>query len=170
MHDLAALDDHDGVADPLHLLEVVGRHDDVHAELGADAADQGEHLRPLHRVEPVGRLVEQDELGIVSDRRGELDPLPLARGHRPDRTEALLAEAHEPQRVVRPLDGGAAGQQVHLGEMSHEVGRGELRRQVVVLGRVADARSHLDACRRRDPCRARSAHRRPGSAARARAR
>ena len=69
VHDHAALDDHDRVADPLHLLEVVGRDDDVHAELGADAADEVEHLRPLHGVEPVGRLVEEHELRVVRDRR-----------------------------------------------------------------------------------------------------
>ena len=40
------------------------------------------------------------------------------------------------------------GQQVHLGEVPHEIGGGELRGQVVVLGRVADARAHLDAGRR----------------------
>ena len=68
MHDLAALDDDDRVADLLHLLEVVRRHEDAHAELGADAPDQGEHLGALHRVEPVGRLVEEHELGIVGDR------------------------------------------------------------------------------------------------------
>ena len=135
----------------------------MRAELGADPTDEIEHLRPLHRVEPVGRLVEQDELGVVRDRGGELDPLPLAGGHRPDRTEALLAEADQPERVVRPLHGRAVRQQVHLGEVAHEVARGQLRRKVVVLGRVADARPHLDARRRGIPRRARSARRRPGS-------
>ena len=149
MHDLATLDDHDPVADPLHLLEVVGRDDDVHAELGADAADEIEHLRPLHRVEPVGRLVEEDDLGVVGDRGGELHALPLPRGHRPDGAEALLAEADQPERVVGALHGRAARQQVHLGEVTDEIGRGQLRRQIVVLGRVADARSQLEPGRRR---------------------
>ena len=121
----------------------------MHAELGADATDEGEHLRPLHRVEPVGRLVEEDELGIVGDRRGELDPLALARGHQPDRTEALLAETDQPQRVVRPLDCRTPREQMHLRQVPHEVRRRQLRGQVVMLGCVADARSHLDARRRR---------------------
>ena len=147
--DLPALDDHDRIADPLDLLEVVRRDDDMDAELRADAADQREHLCPLHRVEPVGRLVEEDELGVVGDRGGELDPLPLAGGHRADRAEPLLAEPHQPERVVGALDRGTARQQVHLGEVPHEVGRGQLGGQVVVLGRVADARPHLDARLRR---------------------
>ena len=33
---------------------------------------------------------------------------------------------------------------MHLREVPHEVGRGELGWQIVVLGRVADPRSHLD--------------------------
>ena len=148
MHDLAALDDHDAVADPLDLLEMVGRHDDVHPELGADATDEVEHLRPLHRVEPVGRLVEEDDLGVVRDRGGKLHALPLSRGHRPDRTEALLTQADQPERVVCALHGCTVRQQVHLGEVPHEIRRGQLRRKVVVLGRVADARSQLEASRR----------------------
>ena len=145
VHDLAALDDHDRVADPLGLLEVVRRQEDVHPELRPDAADEGEHLRALHRIEPVRGLVEEDELGVVRDRGGELHPLPLAGRHRPDRAEALLAEPDQPERVVRSLYGGAGGKKVHLGEVPHEVVRGELRRQVVMLGRVADARAHLDS-------------------------
>ena len=86
---------------------------------------------------------------IVRDRGGELHALPLPRGHRPDRTEALLAEADQPERVVRALHGRAAREQVHLREVPDEVGRRELRRKVVVLGRVADARPHLDPGRRR---------------------
>ena len=121
MHHLATLDDHDSVADPLHLLEVVRRHDDVHPELAADASDQIEHLRPLHRVEPVGRLVEEDDFGVMRDRGGQLHALPLSRGHRPDGTEALLAEADQPERFVRALHSGATRQQMHLGEMPHEI-------------------------------------------------
>ena len=65
--------------------------------------------------------------------------------HRADRAEALLAEPDEPERVVRPLHGGAAGEKVHLGEVPDEIGRGELRREIVVLRRVADAGSRLDS-------------------------
>ncbi len=149
MHDLAALDDHHRVADPLDLLEMMGRDDDVHPELGADAPDEIEHLRSLHRVEPVRRLVEEHELGVVSDRRCKLYALSLPGRHRPNRPEALLPEPDEPERVVRPLDGRSAREEVHLREVSNEIGRGELGRQVVMLRRVADARAQLDPRRRR---------------------
>jgi hypothetical protein len=149
LHDLSALDDHDRVADSLDLLEVVRRHDDVDAELAPDPTDQVEHLRPLHRVEPVGRLVEQHQMRIVRDRGRELDPLPLARGHRGHRAEALLSESDEPERIVGALDGGAPGQQVYLRQVPDEIRCGKLRREVVVLGSEAHPRPHVDPRRRR---------------------
>ena len=145
MDDLAAFDDHHRVADPFHLFEVVGRNEDVHAELGADAPDEIEHLRPLHRVEPVGRLVEEDQLGVVCDRSCELDALSLPRRHRSDRAKALLAEPDEPERVVRTLHSRPAGEKVHFGQVPDEVGGRELRRQIMMLRRVPDASSRLDS-------------------------
>ncbi len=144
VHDHPALDDHDRVADPLHLLEVVRRDDDPDAELRADAADEREHLCALHRIEAVGGLVEEHELGIVGDRRCELHALPLAGRHRPHGPKPLFAETDEPERVVRPLDGGAVREKVHLGDVPDEVGRGELGGEIVMLGRVADACAHVD--------------------------
>ena len=35
---------------------------------------------------------------------------------------------------------------MHLGDVSHEVGRGQIGRKVVVFGRVADPRPHLGTC------------------------
>ena len=62
-----------------------------------------EHLLALHRVEAVGRLVEQHEVGVVGDGLGQLHPLALAGRHRADRAEPLLAEADLPQRVAGPV-------------------------------------------------------------------
>ena len=169
-HDRAAAEDHHRVADPLCLLEMMGRDHDVHPELAPDPPDQGEHVVALERVEPVGRLVEEHELRIVDDRSRELHALPLAGRHRADRTEALLAEAHLPERVVRALDRRPGGQAVQLAEMPDEIGGVHVRRQVVVLGRVADAGAHVDAGARRDRARGRSARRRRASGGRARAR
>ena len=163
MHDLAALDDHDRVADALGLLEVVRRQEDVHPELRPDAADKGEHLGALHRIEPVRGLVEQHELGIVRDGGRELHALPLPGRHRADRPKALFAQPNEPESVVRPLYRRAGGEEVHLGEVAHEVVRGELRGQVVVLGRVADARAHLDSGGLRIPAEHAQLAARPGA-------
>ena len=141
----AGLEDHDRVADPLDLLEVVRRDDDVDAELGADPPDQGEHVVALDGVEPVGRLVEQDERRVVRDRRRQLHALPLPGRHRPDGPEPLLAEPDLPERVARALDRAAGRDPVELRQVPDEVLRLHLGRQVVVLGPVPDALAHLDA-------------------------
>ena len=107
--ELPALDDHDCVADLLRLLEEVAREEDVQPN-SVPMRRMSASTPSADRVEAVGRLVEEDELGIVGDRCGKLDALALARGIVADRTEALLAELDEPQRLVRPRDGRAAGQ------------------------------------------------------------
>ena len=124
---------------------MVGRDHDVHPELAADPPDQRQHVVALKRVEPVGRLVEEHELGIVDDRPRELHALPLAGRHRADRPEPLLAEADLPERVVRALDRRPRGEAVQLAEVPDEIGGVHVGRQVVVLGRVTDAGAHLDA-------------------------
>ena len=134
------------VADPLDLLEQVRRQDDVDAELGADPADEGQHVVALHRVEPVGGLVEQHEVRVVGDGLGQLHPLALAGRHGADGPEALLAQADLPEGVAGP----AGGLAVWAGRGPRRCGgRGPGRvvsgGQGVVLGRVADPLADLGA-------------------------
>ena len=82
---------------------------DVDAELGADAADERQHVVALHGVEAVGGLVEQHQVGVVGDGLGQLHPLALPGGHGADGAEALLAEPDRPEGVARPVGGVAAG-------------------------------------------------------------
>ena len=136
---LAAGEDHDLVADPLDLLQQVGREHDVDAELGPDATDQGQHRLALGGVEAVGRLVEQHQQRVVGDRRGQLDPLPLTGREGADRPQALLAQPDLPQDVRGAVDGLLAGQTVDLRQVADEVVGGHVAGEVVVLGGVADA-------------------------------
>ena len=130
------------VADPLDLLEQVRRQDDVDAELGADPADEREHVVALHGIEAVGGLVEQHEGRVVGDGLGQLHPLALAGRHGADRAEPLLAQTDLPERVAGPRGGLAVGQAVDLGDVAHEVVGAGVAGQVVVLGGVADPRPH----------------------------
>ena len=148
-YDRPRSEDHDVIADPLRLLEVVRRDHDVHLELAPDPADQRQHVVALERIEAVGRLVEENEGGIVHDRSGELHALPLPRRHRPDRPESLLAEPDLPESVVRPLDRRSGGEPVQLAEVPHEIGGVDVRWEVVVLRSEPDAGAHLDPGRRR---------------------
>ena len=147
-HHGAVAEDHHRVADLLGLLQVVRRDHDVHAELGADPPDQRQHVVALERVEAVGRLVEQDEGGIVNDCSGELHALALAGRHRPDRPEPLLPEPDLPECIVRALDRSPPREAVQLPEMAHEIRRVDVGRQVVMLGRESDPRPNVDPRRR----------------------
>src|SRR5450432_1348253 len=64
---------------PLDLLQDV-RADQDDAALAAHLLQQVDHLQPLPRVHPVERLVQDNDLWIVHQGGGHLDPLPHALG------------------------------------------------------------------------------------------
>jgi hypothetical protein len=143
--DRAPGQDDDPVAHPLDLLEEVGGQHHVDAELGADAPDERQHLVPLDGVEPVGRLVEEQERRVVGEGGGQLDPLALPGRHRAHRPEPLLAQPHVPERVAGPGHRLPVGEAVHLGQVPDEVVGPDVGGEGVVLGRVADPLAHLAA-------------------------
>lgn len=136
---LAAVDDHDVVAGPLQLAEEVGGDQDGDAEVGVDAADQAEHLVAPDRVEAVGRLVEEDQLGVVDESLGQLDALLHARGVAADGAVALLVEPDVAQGVGGALPGRGRREPGHAGHVDDELGGRDVGWQAVVLGHVADA-------------------------------
>ncbi len=144
-HHLPGGEDDGGVAGPFHLLQQVRREHDVHPELRADAPDQGQHLVTLERVEPVGRLVQQQQRRVVGQGGGQLDPLALTGRHGADRPLALLTEAHQPQGVAGPAHRLSPGKAVDLGQVADEVGRPGVGVEGVVLGDVAQPLPHLGA-------------------------
>ena len=81
-HDGAFVDDEDAVAGGLDLGEDVGRED--HGVLLAELADQRPGLTPLPRVEALGGLVEDHDVGFVDHRLGDAHPLPEALGELAD--------------------------------------------------------------------------------------
>ena len=62
------------VADPLDLVEQV-RGEQHRAALGDEAADHGAELVDAGRVEAVGGLVEDQQLGVGEQRAGDAEPL-----------------------------------------------------------------------------------------------
>ncbi|CAN5816563.1 hypothetical protein BH23ACT1_BH23ACT1_14180 [soil metagenome] len=117
-HHPAGVEDDGGVAGPLHLLQEVRRQHHVDAELRADAPDQVQHLFPLHGVEAVGRLVEQQQGRVVRQSGGQLHALALTGRHGPHWTMALLAQPDLKQGVAGPGGGLSMGQPVHLGQVA----------------------------------------------------
>ena len=133
----AGIDRDEEVAHPLDLAEEVARDDDGDPEFGAGPAHEREHLVAARRVEPVRRLVEQEQARTVHQRLGELDPLlhpGRVASHRP---VALLVQPDVAEDLGGALAGGGARQAAHPRHVRHEVGRGRIRGQTIVLGHVA---------------------------------
>ncbi len=90
--DLPLVDDRDPVAEPLGLVHVMGREDDVRPPF-AQVADHVPELAARLRVEARRRLVEEQELGVADQRRRDGQPLLLAAGKLLDKAFALLSSA-----------------------------------------------------------------------------
>ena len=72
------VDDADAGRQAVDLGEDVARHEDSDAVLGGQRLQQLAHIDHAGRVEAVGGLVEDDELGLVEERQGEPEPLAVA--------------------------------------------------------------------------------------------
>ena len=87
-------------ADRVDLLEDVRRdHDDL---VLRDVADELAHLVLLVRIEPVGRLVENQHRRIVQDRLREADAAAKALGQRLDHLVQHTLEPEPCDDVVEP--------------------------------------------------------------------
>ena len=101
----------------------------VNTKLVGHTSDEAQHLFALHRIEAVGRLVEQYQGWIRCDCLGELDSLALARRHRADGAQALLSETELEQHIAGAARRLAVGQPAHLGEVGDDFVGGDVRRQ-----------------------------------------
>ena len=126
------------VADPLDLAEQVRGDHDRDAELRPDPGDELEHGGTPGRVEPVGRLVEQQQPGVTDQRLGQLDPLLHAGGVGTDQAVPLLVQPDVAQRLGRAFLGHRGRQPRHPAQVGHELGRGHVGRQAIVLRHVAE--------------------------------
>ena len=75
-HDLPAIDDDGTRTNRLDFLQNVGRENDRLPF--PHPADQRPHLVFLIGIKPLGRLVENQDLGIVNDRLRETRPMPIS--------------------------------------------------------------------------------------------
>ena len=80
LDDLAVVHDADHVGDAAHDAEIMGDEQQAHAEPGADFGQQRQDLRLHGDVERGGRLVGDQQIGLVGERHRDHDPLALAAG------------------------------------------------------------------------------------------
>ena len=87
-----ALGDHEHPrSEPSHLVEHVARHQQALPVI-AELVEQTDHPVALHGVEAGQRLVEDQQVGFVNQRRSELDPLAHALRERTDRFRLVSIE------------------------------------------------------------------------------
>ena len=82
------------------LVQVVGGEDDGRAE-GAQVLDDRPAPSARLGIEPRGRLVEEDELGVAGERQGEVEPASLPAGELTNDGVALGGELDDRQQLLR---------------------------------------------------------------------
>jgi hypothetical protein len=109
--DLAPIHGDDALPDSIDDALIVRRDDDGGAEL-VDLLQDLDDLEGVDRVEVAGRLVGDDELGLIDDRAADGDALLLAARELVGEMLRLVGEIHELEdigHVARDLGVGAAG-------------------------------------------------------------
>ncbi len=136
--ELALVQDDDRGAEGLDVGQDVRGEEDLDVLVRGDVGDELQDLRPALGVEVRGRLVEEEELGVVDQGLGHLEPLlhagrvgveePVARFFEPDVKEDLMGPLHGflPRHAGELAEIGGVGHGVHAGD------------EAVVLGHVAD--------------------------------
>ena len=99
----AAVDDADPVGQFVRLFQVLGGEEDGHAELGVEPADLLPHPGPAHRVQAAGRLVEEQHLGVVDQRGGQVEPALHPARVGADRPPERVADVDELAQVGQPV-------------------------------------------------------------------
>ena len=119
---LAVRDDDRAAADGLHFLEQVRRdHDDLRLR---HAPDELAHLVLLVRIEAVGRLVEDQHLGVVQDRLRETDAAPIALRQRVDGLLEHVLEVQQLEHLVEALLAARRGARPRASAMNSRNERG----------------------------------------------
>ena len=132
----AAVFEHDdAVAEPFDLFHLVGHHQHRRAGLLL-VLDDPHQQPPVDRVEPLGRLVQDEQVGGVHDRDPELDLLLLPAGELVDPGAGLVREVDPLQVVHRPRLGLTGSQALEAAEVDHHVQDLLLLVQAPLLGQV----------------------------------
>ena len=113
----------------------------------ADFPNELDHARARGRIEAVGGLVQEQELGPMRDGLRQLGGLLHAQRIRAQRAVADFAQADVEERFVGPFEcvlPRQAGQLRHQPHKTHAAHAGD---EGVVLGHVADQAAHLAGVR-----------------------
>ena len=139
--------DADAVGQVGDLGEDVARHEDGDAALACQRAKQLADLDDAGRVQRVGRLVQDEQVGVVQQRPGQREPLPVAEREHAGATVGVVLEVHEPDGLADRLPRRSGQPALDLEVLAHgEVGVGGR-----ALDEVADAAEDLALARTHPP-------------------
>ena len=133
----AVIEDGQAVAERFRLVHVV-RGEDDRAALAFHGPDDFPQRAAALRIEPGGRLVEEDDFRIVDQGQRQRQPLRLPAGERDVIRVGLVFELHEPQQLV-----GAAPPRVVAAEEIERLARRDLVVETRGLQLHADHRADL---------------------------
>jgi hypothetical protein len=78
----AVVDHDDALGELVGLVEIVGGEDDGGAVFGPQAADVLLQVGPVLRIQPGGRLVQEQQVGSVDQAHRNVQPAALSAGQR----------------------------------------------------------------------------------------
>ena len=133
-HQPTSVDDHDAVDCLRDLRENVARDEDGPTLRGERAQELPQPPHPLG-VEPVGGLVQHQQLGVAEQGRGETEALAHAQREGLHSASGNVVEIDEPEHLGDPARGQSRGQR----EGSQMVARRSPRMQVGCLQHGADS-------------------------------
>ncbi len=136
-HQAAVVDDDDGLAEVLDLIELVTGEEDAAAGRGLLGQHAGDGVDPRW-VQPGQRLVEEEELGPVDQGRGQLDALLVAVGQRLDLDGDLVRHPQAVQPGACGLAGVDAAQTVQLAQILELLPDEHPGVQAALFGHVAE--------------------------------
>src|SRR5256712_6756264 len=137
-HQTAAVDDGKAGAHPLGDLQDMGR-EEHHLSLLAEVLAAVFHLAGALRIQAYGGLVEEENLRIVEQRRGQGDLLPHAPGVAGKEVIAPLPEVEELEQRV---DAAIAKAALDVVEVAGELEELACAQLVIEGGRVRDVTDH----------------------------
>ena len=107
--------------------------------------DQLENLFLAFGIQAIGRLVEKDNLRVVDDRLGQLEPLLHPGRVGVDLPVALLAHANKIEQLMRPLPRGLERKPAQLRAIGHVLAADHAGDVAILFRRVAHPLADLAA-------------------------
>src|SRR5690606_35858395 len=147
---LPGTDDPHAVAEPFDEVELVGGEDDRDPGGGALAQHRAHDVHG-DGVEAGERLVQDEHLGVVDERGGELDPLLVAQRELLDVVRAARGDTQPLGPLLHRPGGGRGVHAVQPGEVDELLADLHLRVEAAFLGHVADAAARVEVERAAAP-------------------